>query len=171
MASAAARKKYHTPGVVNGNLAYDFGALERELDNTGHMTPDLYASPMEETAADVIARAHESTKAKVRPAERVSPVMVLGFAAVLRFTWAGPVSLLAFTASAFSTVCYWSNNARTLRLANLLVASPCWLVYDFIVRSWGGMASEAITIISILISIRRFGWKALGDPNSQFQQG
>lgn len=82
MASAAARKKYHTPGVVNGNLAYDFGALERELDNTGHMTPDLYASPMEETAADVIARAHESTKAKVRPAERVSPVMVLGFAAV-----------------------------------------------------------------------------------------
>ena len=97
--------------------------------------------------------------------------LVLGFAAVLRFTWAGPVSLLAFTASAFSTICYWSNNARTLRLANLLVASPCWLVYDFIVQSWGGMASEAITIISILISIRRFGWQALGDPNSRFQQG
>ena len=37
---------------------------------------------MEESAAEVIARAHESTKAKVRPAERVSPVMVVGFAAV-----------------------------------------------------------------------------------------
>jgi len=82
MASTAAKKKYYTPGVVNGNLAYDLGALERELDNTGHMTPDLYAAPMEESAAEVIARAHESTKAKVRPAEYVSPVMVLGFAAV-----------------------------------------------------------------------------------------
>jgi len=82
MASAAARKKYNTPGVINGSLAYDFGALERQLEDTGYMEPDLYAAPMEETAADVISRAHESTKAKVRPAERVSAVMVAGFAAV-----------------------------------------------------------------------------------------
>ena len=37
---------------------------------------------MEETPADVIAHARESAKAKVRPAQHVSPVMVLGFAAV-----------------------------------------------------------------------------------------
>lgn len=83
MASVAARKKYyHTPGVVNGSLAYDFDALERQLDTTGHMGSDFYAPPMEETAADVIARAHESTKAKVRPAQHVSPVILLGFVAV-----------------------------------------------------------------------------------------
>ncbi|MBQ2699481.1 MAG: YgjV family protein [Firmicutes bacterium] len=98
-------------------------------------------------------------------------LLVIAFALVLRFTWAGPVSLLAFVASAVSTVGYFSNNARTIRLSNLLVASPCWIVYDLIVGSWGGAVSEIITISSILISIRRFGWQALGAPNSRFQQG
>lgn len=92
------------------------------------------------------------------------------FAAVLVLTWAGPVSLLAFIASAVSTLGYWRNNARTIRLANLLCASPCWLIYDVFVHSWGGVLSESITIASILISGFRFGWKALGDPDSAFQK-
>ena len=81
-AAATAKKRYRTPGVVNGSLAYDFGALERQLENTGRMAPDLYSAPLEETAADVISRAHENTKAKIRPAQHLSPVMVLGYAAV-----------------------------------------------------------------------------------------
>ena len=82
MATAAVRRKYNTPGVVNGSLAYDFKTLERQLENTGYMEPDRLTRPMEETPADVIAHAHESAKAKVRTAQRVSPAMVLGFAAV-----------------------------------------------------------------------------------------
>ena len=81
MATAAARRKYNTPGVVNGSLAYDFETLERRLEDTGYMEPDRLTRPMEETPADVIAHAHESAKAKVRTAQRVSPAMVLGFAA------------------------------------------------------------------------------------------
>ena len=78
MATATARRKYNTPGVVNGSLAYDFKTLERQLENTGYMEPDGLTRPMEETPADVIAHARESAKAKVRPAQHVSPVMVLG---------------------------------------------------------------------------------------------
>ena len=81
-AAATAKKRYRTPGVIDGSLAYDFGALERQLENTGRMAPDLYSAPMEETAADVISRAHEQAKAKVRPAQHLSAVMVLGCAAV-----------------------------------------------------------------------------------------
>lgn len=92
------------------------------------------------------------------------------YAGIVFFTWAGPVSLLAFVASAVSTFGYWQNNARTIRLSNLLCASPCWLVYDVLVHSWGGVLSEAITIASILVSGFRFGWKALGDPDSEFQK-
>lgn len=91
-------------------------------------------------------------------------LLLLGFTAVLFFTWAGPSSLLAWTASVVSTLCYWTNNARTLRAANLFVSSPCWLVYDFIAGSWGGFVNEAFTLVSILVSIARFGWKALGGP-------
>lgn len=85
-------------------------------------------------------------------------------------TWEGPVSLLAFAASAVSTLGYWRHNARTIRLSNLLCASPCWLLYDIFVGSWGGVINESLTIASILISIRRFGWRALGDPDSEFQR-
>lgn len=76
------RSRRGASGMVNGSLAYDFGALERQLEDTGRMDPDLYTLPMEETSADVISRAHEHTKARVRPAQHVSPVMVLGAMAV-----------------------------------------------------------------------------------------
>ena len=92
------------------------------------------------------------------------------FALVLIVTWAGPISLLAFVASVVSTLCYWTNNAGMIRLSNLLCASPCWIVYDVLVGSWGGVASESLTILSILISIFRFGWKSLIDKDSSFQK-
>lgn len=102
--------------------------------------------------------------------KRTAGLLCGAYGAVLTATWAGPVSLLAFTASVVSTVGYWQNNARTIRLSNLLCASPCWLVYDILVGSWGGVLSESITIASILVSGFRFGWKALGDPDSAFQK-
>lgn len=35
------------------------------------------------------------------------------------------------------------------------------LLYDVMVKSWGGVLNESITIVSIIISIARFGWKSL----------
>ena len=34
-------------------------------------------------------------------------------------------------------------------------------MYDVIVRSWGGVLNESITIAAIVLSIIRFGWTAL----------
>ena len=88
-------------------------------------------------------------------------IIVLLFALVLVLTWNGPVSLLAFAASVTSTIAYWTNSPRKIRMVNLLCASPCWLVYDVIVFSIGGIISESFTIVSILVSLIRFGWKGL----------
>ncbi|MBR5372945.1 MAG: YgjV family protein [Oscillospiraceae bacterium] len=88
-------------------------------------------------------------------------VIILLFTAVLLATWNGPVSLLAFTASVSSTAAYWSDSPRRIRMVNLVCASPCWLIYDVIVCSLAGIVSESITILSILISFIRFGWKGL----------
>ena len=84
MAAAATyeRSRRRASGMVNGSLAYDFGTLERQLDDTGRMDPDQYTPSLEETSADVISRAHAHAKAKVRPAQHLSPVMVLGAVAV-----------------------------------------------------------------------------------------
>ena len=59
-----------------------------------------------------------------------------------------------------TSIGYWTDNARKIRVSQL-IGSPCTLLYDLIVRSFGGALSEGITIVSILVSIRRFGWKAL----------
>ena len=80
------------------------------------------------------------------------------------FTWAGPLSLLILAPSLLGTFYFWSNNARTIRLGCLFCSCPCWLIYDMFVGSWGGVLNEAITILSILVSIYRFGWKSLGEP-------
>ena len=93
---------------------------------------------------------------------RWCPVVIAGlFTVVLVFTWNGPISLLAFVASVVSTFAYWSDVPRNIRLANLICASPCWLIYDVIVFSLGGIVSEAVTMISIMVSFIRFGWKGL----------
>ena len=68
---------------------------------------------------------------------------------------------LAIDTTVAGTIGYWTNNARNIRIANLAVNSPCMLLYDVLVKSWGGALNEAVTLVSIIISIIRFGWKAL----------
>ena len=88
-------------------------------------------------------------------------LVILLFVAALLVTWNGPVSLLAFVASVTSTIAYWTNSPRKIRMVNVACASPCWLAYDVIVRSVGGVISEAFTMVSVLVSFVRFGWKGL----------
>ena len=82
-------------------------------------------------------------------------------------TWTGPKDLLPIIACVSCTVAYWTDNARNIRVINLFCASPCWMTYDIIVGSMGGLANELITITSVIISIIRYGWKALGEPQKE----
>lgn len=77
------------------------------------------------------------------------------------YTWAGWISILPFASVAISSIGYWTNNAQKIRLASMF-GSPCTLIYDALIRSWGGAMSEGITIVSIIVSIIRFGWKNMG---------
>ncbi|MCD8036370.1 MAG: YgjV family protein [Clostridiales bacterium] len=77
------------------------------------------------------------------------------------FTWDGIISLLPLIGTILTTAACWTNNARKIRLANLCVNSPCMLIYDIFIHSWGGVLNESITIVSIIISIFRFGWSNL----------
>lgn len=89
---------------------------------------------------------------------------------ILGVTWNGWLSLLPWAAMAFGSIGYWTNNAQKIRLANLVCVAPCWLLYDALVGTWAGVLNEGITLASILISICRYGWKAMGDPDSEFQK-
>lgn len=77
------------------------------------------------------------------------------------YTWAGWISVLPLASVAVTSIGYWTQNAQKIRLSQLF-DSPCTLLYDILVHSWGGAVNEAIAILSIIISIIRFGWRNLG---------
>lgn len=96
--------------------------------------------------------------------------ILLLLTAMTAFTWAGWISLLPFASVAVTSVGYWTHNARKIRVSQLF-GSPCTLIYDLIVGSWGGALSEGIAIVSILVSILRFGWKNLGEETTESREG
>ena len=81
-------------------------------------------------------------------------------------TWAGWISLLPFFSVAITSIGYWTNDPKEIRYSQL-VGSPCTLIYDCLIHSWGGAISETVTIISIIVSIKRFGWAGSGKENSK----
>ncbi|MBR0179863.1 MAG: YgjV family protein [Firmicutes bacterium] len=86
--------------------------------------------------------------------------VILLLLVVTVYTWAGWISLLPFISVAVTCVGYWTDNAQKIRLSQL-IGSPCTLLYDLMIGSWGGVLSETITLLSIIISIFRFGWSNL----------
>ncbi len=91
------------------------------------------------------------------------PVLYLVFDIVLvSLSWTGLVSLLPLLAFTAGTLMYWSDNAQKIRLANLMCCCPSWLIYDVLTGSIAGIINETLAIISILISIFRYGWRSLG---------
>ena len=77
------RRYYNTPGVVNGNLARELSSheLERRLERSGELAPDEYYVRRKESQSDILARRRAKVKA-VRPAQKVSPLAVIGFSGV-----------------------------------------------------------------------------------------
>lgn len=86
------------------------------------------------------------------------------------FNWSVWYDIFSFAAVLAGVLGYWGSNARHIRIANLFLACPAWIIYDFMVGSYAGIVSESITIISIIVSIYRFGWKALGENSSEFRE-
>ncbi len=83
--------------------------------------------------------------------------------------WKGWFDLFSLAAVSSASIGYWMGSARAVRTSNLFAASPCWIIYDVAVGSWAGVLNETIAIVSILVSVIRFGWKALGESGEEFK--
>ncbi len=92
------------------------------------------------------------------------------YLAATMLTWKGPVSIFPFISMTSCTFAYWTNKPRPIRLANLCVASPSWIVYDSIVGSWAGVVNELLSMGSVLLSIYRYGWKDLGKSGADYEE-
>ena len=87
--------------------------------------------------------------------------------AITIYTWAGPQSLLPYISVGVTTIGYWTNNAQKFRLSQM-IGSPFTLVYDAVIHSWGGVLNESIALISIIVSIARFGWNNMKEYGTEF---
>ena len=76
-------------------------------------------------------------------------------------TWEGYISLLPTVAMVVGTYFMWTQNAKNIRLAQLCIVSPCWLTYNIAVMTYSGILTESFNIISVVVSICRFGLKGL----------
>ena len=76
-------------------------------------------------------------------------------------TWESIFSVLPCIAVVSLTIAGWSRNGKKIRIANLCVASPSWLIYEFDTGSYSGIVTELFTLGSVGISVLRYGWKAL----------
>ena len=99
--------------------------------------------------------------------------MLAGFIALyiiaMVLTWNGPTSIFPCIAMIGATIGVFTYNAQKIRLSQLVCVCPCMLVLDIVVGSWGGILNESTVILSILISIFRYGWKNMGRPDSGFE--
>ena len=73
------------------------------------------------------------------------------------FTWQGFLSLLPLIGMIAATVAMYLNNGKVIRIVQLFISSPCWLIYNLASMTVGGVACEIFVIVSTAISFIRFG--------------
>lgn len=72
-------KSYHTPGVVDGNLARDLRSreLEQKLDRSGQLDFDKQYRQRQESTADKLSRQRQQRRAAVRQPQSIPVASVL----------------------------------------------------------------------------------------------
>jgi hypothetical protein len=75
------------------------------------------------------------------------------------FIYTGIETILMITAYCIFTLAMFTKNSRLIRITQLIVASPLQLAHNIIVFSLGGILCETFNILSIIVSIFRFGLK------------
>ena len=71
------------------------------------------------------------------------------------FTWDDSIiSILPVLGMLFTTVAFWIKNPKYVRMV-AFPSSPLWLIYNINCSAWGGVATEVINIISIIIAMIR----------------
>lgn len=88
-------------------------------------------------------------------------LVIIAYLVSCYITWENYLSILPTTAIIASTVAGWTHNGKIIRLVGCGFNSPLWIIYDFYSNSWAGVLGESFSMLSIFISIYRYGLKAL----------
>lgn len=70
-------------------------------------------------------------------------------------TWEGPESLLPLVGKLCSTVAYSIKNTRAIRIINIPTLIM-WVIYNITCGAWEALATDTISLVSVLIAMGRF---------------
>ena len=108
----------------------------------------------------VRAVVYQSKKAKSVGCIICLEILVVAAAAlsVLAFKEAWWLVLFTWIAQATGTFAMWTRDGKKIRISQLAVVSPFWLLYDLLipVPSIGGILCEVFNMASVVISFIRF---------------
>jgi hypothetical protein len=96
-----------------------------------------------------------------KPSQLVVLMSVLAVCGAVGLYYDGLIALLPLVAHIAANIGMWLRNGAKLRLLQLMIVSPLWLINNVIVFTIGGILCEIFVITSVLVSIWRYGWKAL----------
>lgn len=65
------------------------------------------------------------------------------------------VSYLTLLANIVCGIAFWSGKPKLIRYAQLLVISPCWLIYSVCTGSIGGALTQVLTMVSAAVFLFR----------------
>ena len=141
----------------------------RSVEDDGEVYSDSADRPFRDAAVLFFLPVQKHTLrsfclgSKWKPArgEGMCAVLCLMQLCVLAFTWSGWTSVLPVAANIASTIAGYTDNPRKIRAAAMFVNSPLWMLYNVLSGSLAGILDEIVTEISLIVSIVRFGWKAL----------
>ena len=86
------------------------------------------------------------------------------------FTYDGICSVLITISSVVVTVAMWTRNGKNIRLANFFTNSPAWLVNNIYYFSLGGIITEVVSLVSVLVSFIRFGFNGFEDGSKKLNE-
>ena len=66
------------------------------------------------------------------------------------------IAILLFIAQGGGTLAMWTRDGKKIRMAQLSVISPLWIINNVYYGSIGGIACEIFNIVSVVVSIIRF---------------
>ncbi len=79
------------------------------------------------------------------------PAGLLALGAGTLLSWEGFHSLLGFGGTAIMTFARWQKNPQKLRSISIF-CNICFMIYDFVVGSWGGIISEITIMLSAIVA-------------------
>lgn len=76
-------------------------------------------------------------------------------------TWQNVFNIFPCIAMVAMTLAAWTKNGKKIRIINLFVCSPSWLIYNFYTVSYSGILCELFNLFSVVVSFKRYGMAVL----------